>query len=341
MTAQQTIEIHLKTRPTGLPCNDDFEFVTTELPPPGSGQLLVKNIYMSVDPYMRGRMIERDSYVPAFPLNTALEGHCIGQVVASENEAFSKGDYVMSLKGWREHYLSDGEGLMKIKPGSAPLRSFLSVLGVTGLTAWVGLLEVGDPKEGQTILVSAASGAVGSIVCQIAKLKGCRVVGSVGSDEKLAWLLDEVGIDAGFNYKKVDSLTKEVARLCPEGLDIYFENVGGEHLVAALENMKTFGQVLQCGMISIANATEPVPGPSNIDVVHRKRLTIKGFNVVDHFDKLNAFQADMATWISQGKIKWKETIAQGIEKAPEALIGLYQGKNFGKMLVQLAPDPTL
>lgn len=333
-------EIQLKRRPVGELSKDDFAFAKTEIQGVNPGEVLVKNIYMSVDPYMRGRMIDRDSYVPPFPLNTALEGHSIGEVVASENKEFSKGDYVMSLNGWREYYLSDGTGLTKVAPGKAPLRSFLSVLGVTGLTAWAGLVLTGQPKEGQTILVSAASGAVGSMVCQIAKIKGCRVIGSVGSDKKLEWLLNEIGIDAGFNYKKVGPLKDEVARLAPEGLDFYFENVGGEHYEAALENMKNHGQILQCGMISIVNATEPVPGPSNIDIVHRKRLTIKGFNVVDFFDKLPVFYADMGKWISEGRIKWKETIAHGIDNAPEALMGLYKGKNFGKMLVQLAPDTS-
>jgi len=335
MTSKKSREIHLKKRPVGLPNDDDFELVEVDIPELNQNELMVQNIYMSVDPYMRGRMIERESYVPGFQLNEVLEGHCIGRVTASKNEGFGVGDHVMSLKGWREYYISDGEGLMKVDPAVAPIQTFLGVLGITGFTAWVGLLDYGQPKENQTVFVSAASGAVGSMVCQIAKLKGCRVIGSAGADKKVAWLLEEAGIDAGFNYKTVDSIVDEVGRLCPEGLDIYFENVGGEHLEAALEHINTFGRIVLCGMMTKVNETEPLPGPRNLDHAHRKRLTLKGFNVVDHLHRLPEFHTDMGKWIADGHIKWQETIAEGIENAPQAFIGLFKGENFGKMIVKI------
>ena len=262
----------MKKRPIGLPVDDDFEMVEVDVLEPRQNGFLVRNVYMSVDPYMRGRMIECESYVPGFQLGEVMDGHCIGRVLASNNETFDVGDYVLSLNGWREYYVSDGEGLMKVDPAVAPIQSFLGVMGITGFTAWVGLLDYGQPKENQTVFVSAASGAVGSMVCQIAKLKGCRVIGSAGADKKVAWLLDEAGIDAAFNYKTVDSIVDEVGRLCPEGLDIYFENVGGEHLEAALEHIKTFGRIVLCGMMTKVNETEPLPGPRNLDHAHRKRL---------------------------------------------------------------------
>jgi NADPH-dependent curcumin reductase CurA len=210
---------------------------------------------------------------------------------------------------------------------------------MTGLTAYVGRVDIGQPEEGETVFVSAASGAVGSVVCQIAKIKRCRVVGSAGSDEKVAWLLDEAGVDAAFNYKKVDDLVGAVRKYCPNGIDIYFENVGGRHLEAALEHMNTFGRVVLCGMISIYNATAPPPGPSNLALAIIKRLTLKGFVVSDHFDRVPEFSNEMGKWIAQGWIKWKEMIVDGIENAPKAFIGLFKGENFGKMLVRIGPDP--
>jgi hypothetical protein len=199
---------------------------------------------------------------------------------------------------------------------------------------------VGSLKEGESVFVSAASGAVGSIVCQIAKLEGCYVAGSAGSDEKVSWLLEEAGIDAAFNYKTTGDIIAEVGKRCPKGIDVYFENVGGVHLEAALEHMNTYGRIVMCGMISMYNATEPVPGPANLFYVTMKQLTMKGFIVIDHFDKLHQFYTDMAKWISEGKIKWKETIVEGLENAPRAFIGLFKGQNLGKMIVKVGPDPT-
>lgn len=338
MTPTKNREIHLKSRPTGEMTPDAFGLLEVEMPEVVDNQLLVKTIYMSVDPYMRGRMFDRDSYVEPFELNKPLQAHSVGKVVESKHPDFAAGDYVWGLLNWSEYNISNGEGLTKVNPELAPLQTYLGVLGVTGFTAYVAMTFVTPPEEGQTIFVSNAAGAVGSMVCQIAKLKGCTVVGSAGSDQKVEWLVKEAGVDRAFNYKKTDDLTTEVAKQCPQGVDIYFENVGAEHLEAALENMNNFGRVALCGMMAVVNAPEPPAAPRNLDVCHRKRLTLQGFNVVDHLEKMPRFFGDMAKWIGEGKIKWQDTIVQGLEKAPEALIGLFKGANFGKMIVQVGTD---
>jgi len=340
MTENISKEIHLKNRPEGLPTGNDFELARVAIPEIGEGQVLVQNIYMSVDPYMRGRMYDRKSYVPPFQIGKPLEGGCAGRVIESKNGAFKVGDYVLSMLGWREYFVSDGEGLTKIDPAMAPLQAYLGVVGMTGMTAYVGLLHVGELKEGQTVFVSAAAGAVGSVVCQIAKLKGCFVVGSAGSDEKVSWLVEEAGIDAAFNYKTTDDVIAEVGRHFPRGIDVYFENVGGVHLEAALEHMNANGRIVMCGMISMYNEVKPVPGPVRLPYIISKKLTMKGFIVMDHFDKLGPFITDMGKWIAEGKIKWKETIVDGIENAPHAFIGLFKGENSGKMIVKIGPEST-
>jgi NADPH-dependent curcumin reductase CurA len=334
MTSITSKEIHLKNRPEGLPPKSDFELAEVALPAISEGEVLVQNIYMSVDPYMRGRMYDRKSYVPPFQIGQPLEGGCVGRVIESKNGGFNVGDHVLSMLGWREYYVSGGDGLTKVDPGLAPLQAYLGAVGMTGMTAYVGLLHIGELKEGQTVFVSAAAGAVGSIVCQIAKLKGCYVVGSAGSDEKVAWLVEEAGVDAAFNYKTTDDVIAEVGRHFPKGIDVYFENVGGVHLEAALEHMNPNGHIVMCGMISMYNAVSPVPGPVRMPFIIQKKLTVKGFIVMDHLDKFNSFIADMGKWTAEGKIKWKETIVDGIENAPEAFIGLFKGANFGKMLVK-------
>ncbi len=338
MTALKSREVRLKNRPAGLPSETDFELAEVDVPAPAPGQVRVRNIYMSVDPYMRGRMNDRKSYVPPFQIGRPLEGGCVGQVVDSNDGPFQTGDYVLGMLGWRESYISDNQGLVKIDPDLAPIQSYLGTFGMPGLTAYTGLLSIGQPKAGETVFVSAASGAVGSVVCQIAKLKGCRVVGSAGSDEKISWLLDEAGIDAAFNYKKAKNVIAEVGRLCPQGIDVYFENVGGVHLEAALEHMNDYGRIVLCGMISGYNATEPVAGPANLFQIILKRLTMQGFIVTDHFDNMLQFYEDMGKWTTAGKIKWKETVVEGLENAPGAFVGLFRGQNFGKMLVKIGPD---
>jgi hypothetical protein len=269
----------------------------------------------------------------------ALEGGAVGRVIESRKGPFQVGDFVLGMQGWREYFVSDGQGLNKVDPGLAPIQSYLGTLGMPGLTAYSGLLYIGKPKAGETVFVSGAAGAVGSMVCQIAKLKGCRVVASAGTDEKISWLLDEAGVDAAFNYKTAEDVIAKVGQLCPKGVDVYFDNVGGVHLEAALEHMNTYGRIVSCGMISMYNATEPVPGPTNLAYMIGKQLTMQGFIVTDHFDKKQQFYSDMGKWIAEGKIKWKETVVNGIENAPKAFIGLFKGENFGKMIVRIGPDP--
>ena len=334
-------EIRLRDRPVGVPSESDFELAKVPLGEPRKGEMLVRNIYLSVDPYMRGRMVVRKSYVPPFQLNEPLSGACIGQVVVSKNGMLQVGDYVSGTQEWREYYLSDGTGLTKIDAKIAPIQTYLGVLGMPGMTAYIGLLDIGRPKAGETVFVSAAAGAVGAVVCQIAKIKGCRVVGSAGSREKVAWLMAEAGIDAAFNYKEARKLVTELGKHCPKGIDICFENVGGGHLEAALQLMNVFGRIVLCGMISQYNATEPPPGPRNLAMVMINRLMLKGFLVSDHSDRLPQFYADMGQWITEGRIKWKETIIEGIENAPKAFIGLFKGENLGKMLVRIGPDSTV
>ncbi len=328
-------EIRLKARPVGVPKEGDFELAEVAVPEIGVNQLLVKNLYMSVDPYMRGRMIDRKSYIPPFQVGQTLEGGSVGQVVESSNDQFKPDDIVVNFQGWREYFVSDGAGLTRIDPGETPLQAYLGTLGMPGLTAYCGLLEIGKPVEGETVFVSAASGAVGSIVSQIAKIKGCRVVGSAGSDEKVAWLRETAGVDEAFNYKTTGDLVETVGRLCPGGIDVYYENVGGLHLEAALEHMNTYGRIVMCGMIDQYNAIEPPAGPSNLGYVISKQLRMQGFIVMEYMDKLPQFYGDMGKWIAGGKIKWKETVMEGIENAPAAFIGLFNGENFGKMVVKL------
>lgn len=338
MTETVSREIHLESHPVGLPSEHDFELVAVPIPTPGAGEVLVHNLYMSVDPYMRGRMTEQPSYVEPFQLGQPLEGGCVGQVVQSQGGKFRVGDYVLGRKGWREYYISDGEDLTKIDPTLAPPQAYLGILGMPGMTAYVGLLDIGRPQAGNTVFVSAAAGAVGSVVCQIAKLKGCRVVGSAGSAAKVHWLREVARIDAAFNYKEATSLTAELGRHCPHGVDVYFENVGGAHLEAALEHMNMRGRIVLCGMISQYNESTSSPGPRNLRLAVRKRLTLTGFIVSDHSDRLPQFYADMGAWIAADKLKWQETIIDGIENAPKAFLGLFRGENAGKMLVRLCPE---
>ena len=339
MGSEKNRDIRLKRRPVGLPAPDDFELVESAVPAPGPGQILVRNLFMSVDPYMRGRMMDRESYVPPFQIGEVLQGGAVGKVVASNNNnQFQAGDAVLSMNGWREWYLSDGAGLQKIDPTHVPIQAYLGTLGMPGLTAYAGLLRIGALKEEEHVFVSAASGAVGSVVCQIAKNKGCRVVGSAGSAEKCAYLLNELKIDDAINYRETSDLAATVADAMPSGIDVYFDNVGGSHLEAALGNMRQFGRIVACGMIEQYNATEPPKGPDNLINIVGRSLTMRGFIVIDQFDMMESFVRDMGAWIAEGKMTWREEIKQGIENAPAAMIGLFKGENIGKMLVKLGED---
>ncbi len=328
-------EIRLKNRPMGMATENDFELIEVMIPAIEEGQILVRNAYISVDPYMRGRMGERETYIAPFELGKPLDGGCVGQVIESRSEKFQEGDFVLGNKGWREFFMTDGRGLVPIDPDVAPIQNYLGVLGMPGFTAYVGLLDIGKPKEGDTVFVSTAAGAVGSLVCQIARIKGCRVVGSTGSEKKVAWLQEEAGIDAAFNYKATDNLLDELQKQCPDGIDVYFDNVGGSHLEAAIDSMNNFGRIVLCGMISIYNATRPPRAPRNLVSAISKRLSLKGFIVYDHNDRMLPFLHDMGQWIKKGHIHWKETIVHGIENTPKAFLALFTGISFGKMLVKL------
>ena len=325
-------EIHLAARPNGVPQPTDFALVEVDVPEPADGEVLIRNAYMSVDPSMRPRMNDVKSYLPPFQVGEVMSGGAVGQVVASRNERVPEGSWVTNWLGWREYALSDGRGLMPVDPAVAPISTALGVLGMPGLTAWVGLLDIGRPEPGETVYVSGAAGAVGSLAGQIAKLKGCRVIGSAGSPEKVAWL-DELGFDETFDYRQTDA--REALR---EGIDLYFDNVGGATLEVALSALRAHGRVVACGAISQYNATERPPGPRNMSYIVTKRLRLEGFIVIDHFDKFPAFLAEVGPWVRDGKVAYRETVIEGLERAPEALLGLLTGENIGKMLVKIGPE---
>ncbi len=333
--ATKSQQIVLASRPEGVPTQSNFKMGSADVPPIQDGEFLVKNDWMSVDPYMRGRMKDSDSYVPPFQIDQPLEGGCIGKVVESRNEKFNEGEYVLGNLGWREYWKSSGEGVTVIDPDLAPVQAYLGALGMTGMTAWVGLNKIAKLKPGSTVFVSAASGAVGSIVCQLAKAKDCKVIGSAGKQSKIDWLLDKAGIDACINYKETKDLAADLAKYAPDGIDVYFDNVGGDHLEAALDVMKDFGCCVECGMISTYNATEPPAAPRNLFKVIGKRVRMQGFIVRDHLDAQAEFFADMAPLIKADKIVWEETVADGLESSPSAFIGLFDGDNLGKQLVRI------
>lgn len=332
-------EIRLKQRPNGAPVPGDFEEASVDVGAPGDGEILVRNLWMSVDPYMRGRMSDRKSYVPPFEIGKAMDGGAVGEVVTSNDPKFAPGDLVLSMMGWREGFVAKGSALDKLPriPG-VPDQAYLGVLGMPGMTAYGGFLELGQPKEGDTVFVSGAAGAVGSTVCQIAKLKGCHVVGSAGSDEKAAWLKG-LGVDHVVNYRTAKNLGAAVAEGAPKGIDVYFDNVGGEHLEVAIELARPGARLVECGMISAYNDTQAAPGPRNMMMIVGKSLTIRGFIVTtlmaQHPGLMDRFRAEMGQWVANGQIKWEETVEDGIGNAPAAFLKLFSGGNTGKMLVRL------
>jgi NADPH-dependent curcumin reductase CurA len=328
----KNLEVHLIERPHSLPTAAQFALVETQVAEPAEGQVLVENIYMSVDPAMRPRLSGQQ------PLNQAMMGGAIGRVVTSRHAAFKAGDFVESLQGFRQYFLAEPKALTPLRPDGMPLVAYMSVLGLTGLTAYGGLLVIGALKEGENVFVSAAAGAVGSIAAQIAKIKGCYVIGSAGSDEKCRWLTEELGLDAAINYKQGE-LRHTLKAAAPKGIDVYFENVGGEHLNAALPRMNPLGRIAVCGMISAYNnfgaVSEPVTTLSNIIY---NRVTLRGFVYYEFEPQRAQFLKDMKGWLKEGRIKYRTTLVSGIERAPDALIGLFTGANTGKMVVQLASE---
>jgi NADPH-dependent curcumin reductase CurA len=329
-----TRQIHLASRPHGEPTEDNFELVEVDLPEPQPGQVLIRNEYLSVDPYMRGRMRDVKSYVPPYQVGEPLDGGAVGQVIASNDGPFEEGAWVQHLGGWREHAIGDGALAYRVDPDAAPISTALGVLGMPGLTAYAGLTEVAPVEEGETVFVSAAAGAVGSAAGQIARLRGCRVVGSAGSPEKVEWLTGELGFDAAFDYTQTP-VADALREHCPKGIDVYFDNVGGDHLSAALPRMRTFGRIALCGAISQYNEEQPQPGPKGFLATLPRRLTIRGFIVFDHGKLMPAFLEEMSAWVRAGEVRYRETVVDGIERMPAAFIGLLGGENIGKMLVRV------
>jgi NADPH-dependent curcumin reductase CurA len=328
-------EWHLLSRPVGWPEPGDFDLVEAEVPQPRDGQVLVRNKYLSVDPYMRGRMSAAKSYVAPFELGKVMQGGAVGEVVASKAEGIAVGDHVLHFLGWREYAAVSAEQAVKVDPEAAPLSTYLGVLGMTGLTAYAGLLRTASFKEGDSVFVSGAAGAVGSQVGQIAKLKGAsRVIGSAGSDEKVRLLVDEYGFDAAFNYKK-GLVAEQLREAAPDGVDVYFDNVGGDHLEAAIGRLNQGGRIAVCGMISVYNNTEPAPGPRNLARLIQTRGRIEGFLVGDHYDLQPEFVEEVGSWVRSGELKYRETVVEGIENNLEAFLGVLRGDNTGKMIVKL------
>jgi NADPH-dependent curcumin reductase CurA len=334
MASATNRQLLLKSRPKGPPSLDNFELVERPVPVPGEGQALLRTLYLSLDPYMRGRMNDAKSYAKPAELGEPMVGGTVSEVVASKNPKFAVGDIVLSYAGWQDYALSDGTGLRKLDPKAAPLSTGLGILGMPGMTAYVGLLEIGQPKPGETVVVAAASGAVGSAVGQIAKIKGARAVGVAGGAKTCRFVVNELGFDACIDHRAPD-LAAQLAAACPKGVDVYFENVGGAVQQAVWPLLNDFARVPVCGVIAQYNATAPSPGP-DIATILRKRLLVRGFIVRDFAAKQGDFLRDMAAWIREGKVKYREDIVDGLEKAPQAFLGLLEGKNFGKLVVKVA-----
>ena len=335
----QNTQILLSSRPQGWVTQENFETVQNPVPDVQDGQILVRNLWLSLDPYMRGRMNDTKSYVPPFQVSEVLQGQAVGEVAASKNEKFGEGDLVTGMFGWEQYTLSSGEGVRRLESNEVPLSYYLSLLGTTGFTAYLGLFDIGNLQAGETLFVSAAAGAVGSAAGQMAKLKGCRVVGTAGSDEKVDYLTNELSFDAAFNYKTA-SLSQALKESCPDGIDLNFENVGGDILEAVLPRMNNFGRVAVCGMIAHYNDETPRPGPRTLPLVISKRLKLQGFIVSDHMDQMKPFIQEMSGWIAEGKVKQRETVAEGIESAPEAFIGMFKGDKIGKQLVKVSESSS-
>ncbi len=327
--------ILLKSRPQGKPSLNNFEFKEEDKPVASDGEVLLKTLYVSVDPYLRGRMRDEPSYIEPFAVNEPLESATIAQVIESKNSHFTNGEFVSGMLKWKEYQTTAGNGLNKIHKDTAPLTAFLGVLGLTGITAYLGLEKIGKLKAGETLLVSAAAGAVGSVVGQIGKIKGCHVVGIAGSDEKIQRIQKKFNFDAGINYKTTKDLKKDIANACPDGVDVYFDNVGGEILDAALLNMNKYGRVINCGAISIYNEKETPTGPRHEGILIKNSLLMQGFTVRDFVKDFGPAIKQLASWLKEDKLTYSETIVDGFENIPQAFLDLFEGKNKGKMVVKV------
>lgn len=330
-------QILLKSRPVGEPKESDFALVETPIPEPGAGEVLNRTIYLSLDPYMRGRMSDRESYASPVELGSVMVGGTVSQVVKSNHPQFSEGDFVLGYDGWQAYGVSKGETLRKLDPDQVPISYALGITGMPGMTAYFALLDIGQPQAGETVVVSAASGAVGSVVGQIAKLKGCQAVGVAGSDAKCDYVVKELGFDACINRKTQD-LSSALKAACPNGIDVYFDNTAGQILEAVLQQINLGTRIPLVGLISQYNAENPPPGP-NLMPLLVKRALIKGFLVGDYQQRQAEFVNDVSQWLQEGKLKYKEDVVEGLENASHAFIGLLQGKNFGKLIVKVSDDP--
>ncbi|HEX5515843.1 MAG TPA: NADP-dependent oxidoreductase [Gammaproteobacteria bacterium] len=340
---EQNQRITLIERPEGMPDERHLRLESEPVPSPTAGQVLLRTIYLSLDPYMRGRMSAARSYAKSVEIGDVMEGGTVCQVVASQHPDWQEGDLVLARSGWQTYALSDGQGLRRLDPAVAPISTAVGVLGMPGFTAYVGLLEIGQPKAGETVVVSAASGAVGQVVGQIAKLKGCRVIGIAGADDKCAYVVDELGFDACVNYRDAD-FPAQLQAACPQGIDIYFENVGGKVLNAVIDLLNDFSRMPVCGLIAHYNDTALPAGPDQLPRLMRAALThrvmIRGFIQFDFAPRFPDFLRDMSGWIRSGEVKYREDIVDGLENAVSAFQGLLTGRNRGKLLVRVSPDPT-
>jgi NADPH-dependent curcumin reductase CurA len=327
-------EVHLVNRPDGSPEAGDFAVVESRLERPGNGEVQVRNLWLSVDPYMRGLMGTTRTYVDPYHLGEVMTGGAVGTVEVSKHPKLSEGDLVLSNYGWRDRFVANGDGVHPIDPNLAPPQAFLGIMGMPGFTAWLGIHEIARLEARESIFISGAAGAVGSVACQLAARLGARVFASAGSDEKVQWLEGVQGVTA-FNYRKVKHIYRQLVKLCRDGFHVYFDNVGGDHLEAALLGMRNHGRVVMCGMIDQYNAEHPPAGPSSLVVAITKRLTLRGFIAFDHAELEPRFQAEMAGLIASKQIRWTETVYDGLENAPAAFMGLFSGANTGKMLVRL------
>jgi NADPH-dependent curcumin reductase CurA len=343
MTAGRNRQILLAARPHGEPTRDDFKLVEAEVPEPGPGQMLLRTVYLSLDPYMRGRMNAGPSYAKPVEVGEVMEGGTVCEVVTSNLPQYRPGDIVLARAGWQEYALSAGQGVQKVDPALGPISYFLGVLGMPGMTAYTGLLNIGRPQAGETLVVAAASGAVGSVVGQIGKIKGCRVVGVAGGERKCRYVREELGFDDCLDHRRPD-LTERLKTACPKGIDVYFENVGGAVFDAVLPLLNDFARIPVCGLVAHYNATELPVGPNRVPLVMQnilvKRLTFRGFIVWDFAAQHQDFLKEVGGWLREGRIKYREDITEGLENAPRELIGLLKGENFGKKIIRVSAEPT-
>ena len=337
MVTESNRKIILKSRPDGYPELSDFELVEEPIPQPGEGEVLVKSSWMSLDPYMRGRMRDVESYAPSLQLGDVIVGGAVGRIVESRTPAFSVGEIVEGRLGWQGYAVSDGSDLSRVDPALGPISTALGILGMPGMTAYFGFLDVCNPTPGDTVVVSAASGAVGQVVGQIAKIMGCYVVGTAGSPEKIDYIVNELGFDVGINYK-TENVAEALAAACPLGVDVYFDNVGGPVTDAVMENLADFARIAICGQISQYNLAEPELGPRNIRNLNVHQARMEGFLVFHYANRYDEGRRRIARWIREGKMKYKEDVVEGIENAPAAFIGMMRGENFGKLLVKVSDE---